>query len=119
LINPVTKKANIFAPPDAAGNGEQIATLARATGMRIERIVSHGHCSPEDFWYDQEEDEWVILLTGAARLSFDDGDPSQMLQAGDYLLIPAGRRHRVAWTDPDQDTVWLAIFCAESMRSAL
>ncbi|WP_018295235.1 cupin domain-containing protein [Mariprofundus ferrooxydans] len=112
------KTANLFSLPAISDDAEQIATLASAAGMRIERIVSHGHSSPADFWYDQDEDEWVILLTGAAGLTFDDGNPPQTLQPGDYLLIPAGERHRVAWTAPDQETVWLAIFSSTPMRAA-
>jgi len=106
---------NIFPLPGTADDEEQITILARASGMRIERIVSHGQCSPPGFWYDQDEDEWVVLLAGAARVAFDDGRPPQALQSGDFLLIPAGCRHRVSWTDPDQDTVWLALFSAASM----
>ena len=83
--------------------------LASGRRFRLERIVSRGHASPEGFWYDQEEDEWVLLIAGAARLDFDDGR-SVSLAAGDHLLIPAHCRHRVAWTDPAQQTVWLALF---------
>ena len=108
---------NIFPLPGTADDTEQITTLLRAAGMRVERIVSHGQCSPAGFWYDQHEDEWVILLAGAASVAFDDGKPPQPLRAGDHLMIPAGIRHSVAWTDPDQDTVWLALFCQPSMRT--
>jgi len=107
---------NIFPLPGTAENAEQITTLLRTAGVRVERIVSHGQCSPADFWYDQHEDEWVILLSGAASVAFDDGRPPQRLRAGDHVMIPAGQRHRVAWTDPDQDSVWLALFCQPSIR---
>ena len=83
--------------------------LLRGRRFRLERIVSKGHASPEGFWYDQDEDEWVLLIEGAARLDFDDGR-SLSLTVGDYLLIPAHCRHRVAWTDPERQTVWLALF---------
>ena len=83
--------------------------LASGRRFRLERIVSKGHASPEGFWYDQEEDEWVLLIDGAARLDFDDGR-SASLTAGDHPLIPARCRHRVAWTDPERQTVWLALF---------
>ena len=76
--------------------------------MRLERIVSHGHSSPEGFWYDQPEDEWVMLLQGAARLEFEDS--LMEMRPGDCLNIPAHRRHRVAWTTPEGPTVWLALF---------
>lgn len=117
-MNNPQKITNLFSLPVVNGDTEQIATLASATEMRIERIVSYGHCSPPDFWYDQEEDEWIILLSGAAALTFDDGNPPQSLQPGDYLLIPAGERHRVAWTAPDRETVWLAVFSNTPMRAA-
>lgn len=78
--------------------------------VRIERIVSQGHSSPEGFWYDQDEDEWVVLLTGAAGLAFEDEDEEMVLRPGDHVRIPAHRRHRVAWTSPDEETVWLAVF---------
>jgi len=91
---------------------ELFDTLLNASGFRIERIVSHGHCSDEDFWYDQSEDEWIVLLKGAARLMMlnehDHAIPYE-LQPGDYLHIPAHTRHRVDWTDPDRHTVWLAV----------
>jgi len=84
--------------------------LASASGTRIERIVSRGHRSPDGFWYDQEESEWVALLSGAARLRFEDSEEEITLRPGDHLHIPAHVRHRVEWTDPDADTVWLAVF---------
>ena len=76
--------------------------------MRVERIVSRGHASPPDSWYDQEEHEWVVVLAGEARLQFDDGASLEM-KPGNYVLIPAHRRHRVEWTTPQMDTVWLAV----------
>ena len=91
---------------------EVFDTLAAAGPVRIERIVSHGQASPEDFWYDQAQAEWVMVVQGAARLAFADGEVA--LAAGDWLTIPAHCRHRVAWTAPDQDTVWLAVFYDEA-----
>jgi len=111
----VSTVANIFSPASAPMDAEQITTLAGHHGLRVERIVSHGHCSPPDFWYDQDEDEWIMVLAGSAIL--DVNEQQQSLHAGDYLLIPAHCRHRVAWTDPEQDTVWLAVFSSTSMRS--
>ncbi|WP_373653527.1 cupin domain-containing protein [Schlesneria sp. DSM 10557] len=87
---------------------EIFTTLVRATGLRIEQIVSHGHASPADFWYDQSENEWIMLVKGAARLMFE--DEIVELVPGDSLTIPAHRRHRVDWTTPDEPTVWLAVF---------
>ncbi len=78
------------------------------TGARVERITSHGQASPPGFWYDQDQPEWVLLVSGSARLAFDDGEVA--LSPGDSLLLPARCRHRVAWTTPDAPTVWLAVF---------
>jgi len=100
---------NLVADLPAAGAGEIVETLAVGRGVRIERIISHGEASPDGFWYDQEEAEFVVLLSGAARLRFDDGE-TQSLEPGDWIDIAAHRRHRVEWTDPDNATVWLAIF---------
>lgn len=78
--------------------------------MRIERIVSHGHKSPEGFWYDQDQHEWVMLLKGAAKLRVESQQQLIELWPGDFLNIPAHERHRVEWTTADEPTVWLAIF---------
>jgi len=87
---------------------EFIQTLLIASGVRVERIVSYGHASPEGFWYDQADDEWVLLLGGAARVRFAEGDVLEMVP-GSFVNIPAHRRHRVEWTDPARPTIWLAI----------
>lgn len=95
--------------PDASG-GEVTETLLAVPGLRIERIVSLGQASPPGFWWDQSEAEWVALLAGAARLRFADEAEDRVLAAGDWVHIAAHRRHRLAWTDPCQPTVWLAVF---------
>ncbi len=99
---------NLFADLTAELPSELTQTLAAGPGVRVERIVSHGHASPPGFWYDQDEAEWVVVVRGAARLRFEDG--SVELRAGDHVTIPARRRHRVEWTTPDEPTVWLAVF---------
>ncbi len=104
------KPLNLLSALPGAEGGEVVEALLEREGVRIERIVSRGQCSPPGFWYDQEEDEWVLLLGGAARLEFEDGAEACALCPGDAILIPARRRHRVAWTDPDASTVWLAVF---------
>lgn len=86
---------------------ELVEVLAETDSVRIERIVSTGHASPEGFWYDQPDREFVVVVKGHARLEFDDGE-SLELEAGGWADIPAHRRHRVAWTTPDEPTVWLA-----------
>jgi len=95
----------------AAGNpaAEDLRTLVETGAVRIERIVSRGQESPDGFWYDQEWDEWVLLLAGAARLHFEGSVDELNLVPGDYVRIPAHCRHRVSWTDPEQDSIWLAV----------
>jgi cupin 2 domain-containing protein len=88
---------------------ELCETLVQAKSVRIERIVSHGQASPEGFWYDQPQHEWVVLWQGAARLRFEHDDDVLELQPGDFVNIPAHLRHRVEWTTPVEPTVWLAI----------
>ena len=99
---------NLFAELPVELPEELVATLVRSDAVQIERIVSRGHASPAEGWYDQDRNEWVAVLRGAARLVFDDGREVRM-GPGDWLDIPAHRKHRVAWTDPEQETVWLAV----------
>jgi cupin 2 domain-containing protein len=87
---------------------ELVQKILKTPNVRIERIVSHGHRSPEDSWYDQDENEWVLLVAGAARLQFD--DEIIEMTPGSFVNIASHRRHRVDWTDPDQATVWLAVW---------
>lgn len=101
--------ANLLFPLPQPAPQEIVDTLASSDAVRIERIVSNGQRSPDGFWYDQPEDEWVLLLAGAAHLGFADGR-RQILAPGDHIHIPAGQRHRVEWTAPDMATVWLAVF---------
>lgn len=89
---------------------EQFSTLVEGGGYRLVRIVSTGQSSPPGFWYDQEEAEWVVVLRGRARLLIEGDAAAHDLSAGDHVLIPAHVRHRVDWTDPDQPTVWLALY---------
>jgi cupin 2 domain-containing protein len=105
---------NIFDGIPAELPEELIQPLLSTSGIRIERIVSLGHASPEGFWYDQETHEWVLLLVGAARLKFEGEEPID-LRPGTFVSIPAHQRHRVEWTDRNQPTIWLAIhYVAES-----
>lgn len=101
--------SNLLADIPAELPDELIQSILQSRHVRIERIVSLGHASPERFWYDQETHEWVLLLAGAARLRFDDGQCAE-LAPGSFLTIPAHRRHRVEWTDPARPTVWLAVY---------
>jgi cupin 2 domain-containing protein len=100
---------NLFADLPARLAQEEMTTLVSAGAVRVERIVSRGQASPAGFWYDQPQDEWVIVLAGRAELAFEDDGATMPMGPGDYVHIPAHRRHRVAWTDPAQATVWLAL----------
>jgi cupin 2 domain-containing protein len=100
---------NLFTALPPAGPDEVVETLLARGAVRIERIVSTGQSSPQGFWYDQDEDEFVVLLAGAATLSFADGREI-VLKPGDYVDIPAHCRHRVDSTQADPPTVWLAMF---------
>lgn len=106
---PVTVK-NILANIPAVLPDELFEEMLSGSKFRMERIVSRGHHSPEGFWYDQDENEWVILLQGSAVLIFEGKEEPVVLHPGDCILISRHRRHRVEWTDPDQDTIWLALF---------
>ncbi|MDJ0951937.1 MAG: cupin domain-containing protein [Alphaproteobacteria bacterium] len=101
---------NLLAALPSANDAEVTECLVSANGVRLERIVSLGQASPEGFWYDQAEDEWVLLLAGGARLTIAGEPEDRPLGPGDAIYLPAGCRHRVAWTDPTQPTVWLALF---------
>ncbi len=90
---------------------EIFEVIAKSEGCKIERIISRGQKSPENFWYDQTENEWVLVLKGRARLQFEQKDEFVELNEGDYINIPAHCKHRVDWTDPNQETIWLAVFC--------
>lgn len=101
---------NLFAPSAMAENprqreAEEVRPLIQAESFRLEHLVSHGQASPPGFWYDQPEDEWVLLLRGRAMLAFEAGTLD--LVAGDSLTIPARLRHRVE--SASKDAVWLAL----------
>ncbi len=100
---------NIFERIPEALPEEVIEELAASDAVRIERIVSRGQASPEDFWYDQDGHEWVLLLRGRAGLRLEGIEGIVVLGPGDWLEIPAHRRHRVEWTDEEGETIWLAV----------
>ena len=99
---------NIFEKIPVDLHSEVFDSLVEANGVRIERIISRGHASPESGWYDQAQNEWVMVLKGEAIIAFED-KPPVTLREGDYINIRAHEKHRVQWTDPDQETVWLAV----------
>lgn len=88
---------------------ELIETIFNTDDIKIERIVSRGHSSPKNFWYDQDKNEFVMLLNGEAKLLFED-NKEITLKPGDYLTIPLHTKHRIEWTSPDEDTIWLTVF---------
>ncbi len=103
------RAGNLFANVPHRLADEQVEELLTAPNVTIERIVSMGHSTAADQWYDQEWAEWVLLLAGSAGLLFEGDAEPMTLQPGSYVHIPARRRHRVEWTDSAGPTVWLAI----------
>ena len=109
-MNPANLFANI--PNDIPE--EIFEDLVKTDKVRIERIISHGQASAKDDWYDQDQNEWVMVVQGQARLQFDSTqNPEQAfveLKPGDHIDIPAHIRHRVDWTSTDEPTIWIAVF---------
>jgi cupin 2 domain-containing protein len=104
---------NLLDDIPAALPEELVTRLLQGSSARVERIVSQGHASPPGFWYDQDENEWVIVLEGRAVVEIEGFPETFELGRGSYMNIPAHTRHRVAWTDPREKTVWLAIHYRE------
>ena len=88
---------------------EVIESIVQSENIKVERIVSKGHASPASGWYDQAQSEWVIVLQGEAVITVEDGNEIHLI-AGSYLNIPAHTRHRVKWTKPEIETIWLAVY---------
>ncbi len=101
--------ANLFDDLPASLTRELVEVLAQSQHVRIERITSTGQRSPNGFWYDQQEAEWVVVLKGEAKLLLENDDQPITMCPGDHVLIPAHRRHRVEWTSADEPTIWLAV----------
>lgn len=100
---------NLFANIPKQLPDEMIESILDGANIRIERIVSRGHATASGQWYDQDRDEWVLLLQGQATLLLEKDREFLTMSAGDYLMIPAHTRHRVEWTHPAIDTIWLAV----------
>ena len=101
---------NLFTDlPRSTVENEQFCELLARPGLRIERIVSTGQASPEGFWYDQPDGEWVLLIQGEAGLRFADEAKTRRLRAGDFVDIAPHRRHRIDWTGSEPLTIWLAV----------
>jgi cupin 2 domain-containing protein len=101
------EETNLFANLPVSLPKELFTTLLETTNLRIKWIVSLSHASPEGFWYDQDENEWVVVLKGSARLRFE--DKVVEMKAGDFMDIPAHKKHRVDWTTPGEPTIWLEV----------
>ena len=101
--------ANLFEQIPSRLAEEEVRTLVAGAGVTIERILSMGQATPPGEWYDQERDEFVVVLEGSAGLLFEDEAAPRTMRRGDWVCIPAHVRHRVEWTDADQPTIWLAV----------
>jgi cupin 2 domain-containing protein len=109
-VSMTVRGGNLFADLSAASAGEEaFSEIFARPGSKIERIISQGQVSPPEFWYDQAWNEWVVVLRGSATFQFEDEPATRALGEGDYVFIPARKRHRVEWTDPQQQTIWLAV----------
>jgi len=104
------KSGNFFSSIPRHISDEVFDTILASDGCEIERIISRGHRSPTDYWYDQERNEWVMVLKGSAALKFKNSKEIIEMIPGDYVLIPAHCKHRVEWTDPEVETIWLAVY---------
>jgi cupin 2 domain-containing protein len=103
------KSSNIYSYIPNALPNELCQTLLESKAFTLERIVSKGHVTPAGEWYEQARNEWVLLLKGSAGLRIE-GEPKVItLKPGDYVHLPAQLKHRVEWTEPADETVWLAL----------
>ncbi|MBS1257614.1 MAG: hypothetical protein MAG551_00658 [Candidatus Scalindua arabica] len=100
---------NIFSGIKNQSPEEIFETIIKTNQLKIERIVSHGHATRKGYWYDQDNDEWVIVLKGSAGLIFEGNRKEVIMKPGDYVNIPAHQKHRVEWTDANEETIWLAV----------
>ncbi|NMB81854.1 MAG: cupin domain-containing protein [Ignavibacteria bacterium] len=100
---------NIFHDIPEKSDEEFLEVLFQNNFLKMERIVSEGHSSPKNFWYDQDKNEFVLLLSGNAIISFEDGNSIELFP-GDYFIIPAHKKHRVDYTDPNEKNVWFTLF---------
>lgn len=101
--------SNIYSGVPKEFSGEMFEEIIRGGSFYLERIISKGHSTQKGQWYDQDRDEWIMLLKGGAGLMIEGEDELIILKPGDHLHLPAHIRHRVEWTDPTQETIWLAL----------
>ncbi len=100
---------NIFSDIPVETPNEILETIIESHQFKIERIISRGQSTTDGYWYDQEKNEWVLVLKGNAGLLFEGSEEIVIIKTGDYINIPAHKKHRVEWTDPEEETVWLAV----------
>jgi cupin 2 domain-containing protein len=100
---------NIYSRTPKKLQNELFEEITRGNSFKLERIVSRGHSTPQGKWYDQERDEWVILLRGSAGVRIHGKKRTVILNPGDYVFLPAHRKHRVEWTQAKAQTIWLAL----------
>jgi len=100
---------NLFTDVEGRLAAERVDVLVDGGTVRLERIVSRGHATAPGEWYDQDRDEWVVVLRGSASLRFEGEAAEHVMHVGDHVVIPAHRRHRVEWTDAREPTVWVAV----------
>ena len=103
------KPQNIFSPHPGSLTTEIFENLLKTDRFVLKRIISSGQATPPGEWYDQDEEEWVIVLSGSAGIRFEGQKELTMMHPGDYIQIPAHQRHRIEWTDAKRKTVWLAL----------
>ena len=103
-------KKNIFENIPSETPDELVEIISETRDIKIERIVSKGHSSDSESWYDQDKNEYVLLIGGSAGLRFEGEKEILIMKPGDYVTIPAHMKHRVEWTDPGQETIWLAVY---------
>lgn len=93
--------------PDYAKT-EIFEDILKSENIRIERIISYGPESNDSEWYEQNENEWVILIEGKAKLIFEDSE--LILEKGDHINIPAMKRHKVEIIEKENKCIWIAVF---------
>ena len=107
-----TKSENIFESIPDDLTEEIFEPLLQGKNIKVERIISNGHTSPESGWYDQEQNEWIIVLKGDAIITFENENEVR-LNEGSYLNIPAHTKHKVSWTSQHTETIWLVIYYSD------
>ncbi len=103
------KTMNIFSKIPPQFDEEVFENILQNNSFQLERIVSRGQATPKGQWYNQDRDEWVILLQGSAALKIEGHDELLKMRPGDHVHLPANLKHRVEWTDAQQTTIWLAL----------